>query len=138
MSDYSEHLISMAGGDGDADVLGEIEARATSAHPAPWKAWDRGIGYEIHTWLDEPLNAGHRETFNIADANFIAHARTDIPALLAMVREQRAVLERVEAVLTAIETHASLDSSPVEYRTVGGWVDVEDALTAALTATEAS
>ena len=27
MSDYTEHLISMAGGDGEADVLGEIEAR---------------------------------------------------------------------------------------------------------------
>jgi hypothetical protein len=33
------------------------------------------------------------------DAQFIAHARMDIPALLAMVRERDAALERVEEVL---------------------------------------
>jgi hypothetical protein len=32
-----------------------------------------------------------------SDAVFIAHARTDVPALLAMLREQKAKLERVEA-----------------------------------------
>jgi len=106
MSDYTEHLISMAGGDGDVLDLDAIQARA-----------------EINKYLGKTASQDEAK---------------DTLALLAMVREQRAVLERVEAVLTAIETHASLDSSPVEYRTVGGWVDVEDALTAALTATEAS
>jgi len=108
MSDYNERLISMAGGDGEADVLGEIEAR------------DKAVG---------PLS----KQPHLSESQ---EALLDRRALLAMVREQRAVIERVEAVLTAIETHASLDSSPVEYRTVGGWVDVEDALTAALIATE--
>ncbi|QCB97147.1 hypothetical protein E5206_09550 [Arthrobacter sp. PAMC25564] len=42
-------------------------------------------------------------------ASFIAHARTDIPALLAMVRDQQAALERVR------ELHVPVmeDGSPV-------------------------
>lgn len=83
------------------DQLAAIEARADAAYPAPWKAWDRGIGYEVHTIHDEPLNYQHRETFGKADAEFIANARTDVPALLAMVREQRA---RLDAVLALCDT----------------------------------
>lgn len=48
------------------------------------------------------------------------------------IQKLRTRLCKVAAVLTAIEVHASLDSSPVEYRTLGGWVDVEDALAVAL------
>jgi len=117
MSDYSEHLISMAGGDGEADVLGEIEARANAATPGPW-AWEGESGDswpqsdnslvtayvpDGREWPESILSGWGYDASGIsvekdADGEFIAHARTDIPALLAMVREQRAVIERVEAV----------------------------------------
>ena len=65
--------------------LAEIEARANAATPGPWEAWDRGIGFEVHV-NGEELNSEFRETFRQADAEFIAEARTDVPALLVEVR----------------------------------------------------
>jgi hypothetical protein len=65
MSDYTEHLISMAGGDGDtADQLAEIEARLTGDKD------DFGNGYADQTIRD-------REH------------------LLAIIRTQQAQIERV-------------------------------------------
>jgi hypothetical protein len=66
MSDYTEHLISMAGGDGDR--LAEIEARRADC-----------------------------QTYNFGMRNADKLAHEDVPYLLAMVREQRAAIERVEA-----------------------------------------
>jgi hypothetical protein len=62
MSDYNEHLISMAGGDGD--VVAEIAARIPQIHESE-----------------------------------MSRAEKDRAALLAMVREQRAVIERVEVLV---------------------------------------
>jgi len=73
---YDEHLISMAGGDGDAGVLGEIEARDKAVGP---------LSKQPH--LSESYEA-----------------LLDRRALIAMVREQRAVLELVEALAHAPST----------------------------------
>ena len=43
------------------------------------------------------------------DAQFIAHARTDVPALLAMVRERDAALERVRELAHAWESRGEHD-----------------------------
>lgn len=91
------------------EQLAAVEARAAAAFPGPWKAWDRGIGYEVHTHHDEPLNYHHRETFGKADAEFIANARTDVPALLALVREQQAALDAVEDLIGYLEACAADD-----------------------------
>jgi hypothetical protein len=64
-----------------AAVLGGIKSRLSQITPGQWKAWDRGIGYEVHSQHDEPLNTGHRETFTKADAVFIAAAPTDVARL---------------------------------------------------------
>ena len=65
MSDYSEHLISMAGGDGDE--LDAIQLRADRTH----KGWDLETNAQV-----------------IADRD----------TLLALVREQRGQIDRVEKV----------------------------------------
>jgi len=100
---YDEHLISMAGGDGD--VLDQIQRRADAATEGPWEAADSTKidedGAPIHCEVNVWSGAGDYistvpEGFD-GNAEFIAHARTDIPALLAMVREQRAVIERAKA-----------------------------------------
>jgi len=117
---YDEHLISMAGGDGELD-LDAIEARAQAASPGPW---GYGTGYsadggqqltakadkadflalslnddEAPLWVIDngdviPAATGDGPRAK-ANAAFIANARTDVPALLALVREQQDQLDRV-------------------------------------------
>jgi len=67
---YDEHLISMAGGDGDSTVdhLAAIDARRADC-----------------------------QTYNFGMRNADKLAHEDVPALLALVREQQAKLDRVGA-----------------------------------------
>lgn len=90
--------------------LDAIEARANRATPGPWDA----IGpYEVHVLAAcdcEPEGAcgdcedggfavcsfnEHMRERAFANFEFIAHARTDIPALIARVRELEAEVERM-------------------------------------------
>ena len=79
--------------------LDAIQARANAATPGPWGALHRDMGCSFRD--DEraglgldivgPLEATNRGQFaRGADAWFIARARTDIPALIAAVRERDA------------------------------------------------
>lgn len=76
----------------DLDV---IEARAEAATEGPW------VIESARIWSGEPHPAknellmfrGTREW--APDAEFIAHARTDVPALVARVCELEAVIERL-------------------------------------------
>ena len=75
--------------------LDAIEKRITAATPGPWTASHRNVGMTADQ--DESIGLGleigwPREAWTRgqfargADATFIAHSRTDIPALLAEVR----------------------------------------------------
>lgn len=61
-------------------LLAEIRERAERATPGPWesRAWEENRYYD-----EEEIN----------DCNFAAHARTDIPTLLAIVERQAEALE---------------------------------------------
>ena len=84
--------------------LSEIEARAKAATPGPWqyhRTWqdDRHRAmYVMHGYTgraskhDNPWIADLADDNN-EDAEFIAHAREDIPALLAEIRRLQAELE---------------------------------------------
>jgi hypothetical protein len=88
--------------------LDAIEARANAASPEPWEpgsaepghiserqrlVWPRyGTGAPLCR-LERP---GRREQDD-ADAEFIAHARTDVPALVERVRELEARMQRAAA-----------------------------------------
>lgn len=116
------------------EQLDAIQARADAATEGPWRTGDFG-----YPGQDEPSSIIiHRGPFNWrainegeyvaampawdsqegANAEFIANARTDVPALLALVREQAAAIERVRALA---DDYALIDA---------------DDLRAALTATE--
>ena len=77
------------------EELKEIDKRATEATPAPWRV-NQIAGYtvdQIHACSEgEPFSnqnyVATAEGPNYSkDAVFIAHARTDVPALLAHIRE---------------------------------------------------
>lgn len=101
------------------DELNVIVARADAATPGPWEVhetghgysdaedsdgvYSRGIGRRVAAARDstrrvrpehvESLNKGDDvELFDSNDADFIAHARADIPALVARVEELEADL----------------------------------------------
>jgi hypothetical protein len=81
-----------------------IEKRAAEATPGPWRA---GTHDKIRLWVPYPDGpagwASERclaimnEHFSFdADIQFIAHAREDVPALVAEVRRLRAELATLE------------------------------------------
>jgi hypothetical protein len=81
------------------DELAEIEAREKAATAkGVWHSDDTASG----DWCVATPSGRYRGITiaamidRKADADFIAHARTDIPRLLAEVRRLRAVLERIE------------------------------------------
>lgn len=117
--------------------LAEIEARVDAATPGPWHARDRGIGHELHhgaaddckqNWCED-VNGEHRETFRRGDAEFIAAARNDVPALLAEVRRLQAAAERVRELLA--EWSVTTPSGPFPDRAV---IDVDAEMLAPLKA----
>lgn len=87
----------------DASDLAAIQARADAATLGPWQwAWDDdaspplGQTYGVTDLGNHPVAVTSTSRDGHADADFIAHARTDIPALLAEVAELRAANERAE------------------------------------------
>ena len=80
----------------DLDLdLDAIEARAAAATEGPWSRDDEhslsvAICYTPHVWA-----LAHSGTE--ANAEFIAHARTDVPALVAALREARDEVEHLHA-----------------------------------------
>ena len=100
---YDEHLISMAGGDGETvDHLAAIEARAGHfpsllvAHSdagSPASVYEEADGLE--TICNIPGYYSPEAQNQIADA--IVDMQSDRDTLLALVREQQAKLDRVKA-----------------------------------------
>lgn len=81
------------------EELEAIEARANAATPGPWERWpddvDGGDGWALVSDADgEPVVGAHPCPLEQcadaeADYAFIAHARSDVPALIAEVRRLR-------------------------------------------------
>lgn len=77
--------------------LEQVRARAAAATPGPWEAWDTGdppAEDEARAWIVTPGSL-HLATLYAGDpsanATFAAHAREDIPALLAEVERLRSI-----------------------------------------------
>ncbi|MFJ3563248.1 hypothetical protein [Streptomyces diastaticus] len=78
------------------EYLAEIAARAEAATAGPWCAdgaeiyqGDEYVSYAF--WVGETCRADEADGGTV-DATFVAHARTDVPALLAEVERLRAEL----------------------------------------------
>jgi hypothetical protein len=77
--------------------LTDIETRANAATAGPWctDSWEIYQGTEYQPgaeWIGETCRAGEMDDSR-ADAEFVAAAREDVPALLAEVRRLRAELD---------------------------------------------
>lgn len=83
--------------------LKEIEARANAATRGPWRFNADQDFYEgpcVETLSGEYVaETAKDKDFGVKDVKFIAHSRTDIPALLAMIREQERLLGMSEEAL---------------------------------------
>jgi len=75
--------------------LAEIKARCEAATRAPWDVVEiHPKHYHVSAALDEPPVA--EVEYIIQDAEFVAHARSDVPALLAEVERLRGLIKAAE------------------------------------------
>ena len=85
------------------EIQAELRRLLEEATPRPWHAWDRGIGFEVHTEAEhnpircDPLNSGFRETFCGPDARIIVAAVNALPILLDAAAERDALAAKVHA-----------------------------------------
>lgn len=94
--------------------LNEIEARTAAATPGPWKLHAARDSCGDNIFSDSMPPRRIANTYGDVDspnAIFIAHARTDIPTLVAEVRRLRELTSQTADVLQAI-----LDSGYAENR----------------------
>lgn len=71
-----------------ASYLAEVRARMDAATPGPWTAHDDGLVWPER--MGDPVSG----STEMADAEFIAHAREDLPRLLAVLDRVRALADR--------------------------------------------
>lgn len=86
--------------------LREIEERVSKATPGPWRAVceataeETACGRDVYSltgpeWVEE----GDYSFFGEHDAQFIAHARDDVPWLLSLLREREEEIRRLRTLL---------------------------------------
>jgi hypothetical protein len=75
------------------ETLAEMEKRCSEATPGPWQSWVEG---RDHYAGDSFIRTDGEDIYlsgaTVADQDFIAHARQDVPRLIAEVRALRARL----------------------------------------------
>lgn len=106
--------------------LAEIEARASKATPGMWK-W-REYGYNF--WLSSNCGAvvysfGYDDgdsTVKVSDedAEFIAHAREDVPALIKRLRKAEALLEEAQGYISESTEHQTYIDDKIDRYFFGG------------------
>ena len=95
------------------DDLAAIEAREQAATAGPW-TWRVS---EDRRWVD--IESPHIDrvvatTHDDDTADFIAHARTDVPRLLAHVKAQAERIAELEALVSRSVAKSALDSQVAE------------------------
>ncbi|KQU49266.1 hypothetical protein ASG84_26305 [Rhodococcus sp. Leaf278] len=102
----------------NGEELAAIEARANAASAGPWQTFTSGVANGDHWYVWDnstgsiaqiSSNDGTNEESRQPDAEFIAHARDDIPTLLAAVRERDNAVARVRK---CINDYESLGTRP--------------------------
>lgn len=106
--------------------LATIEARANAATPGPWTCREYWFNHDGPPDAHVVVDGKPVEMFRYHDAEFIARAREDIPALVARIEElEREVEDRIKKV---DRDDAFVDGRILEAadRLVSGWDDDPD------------
>ena len=107
-----------------ADELVAIESRADAATHGPWRSatFDVEDGYALGAGIYQESIPLLLTTSGVAvaDAEFIAHARTDVPALIAALREAWADNDRIGAMVewqaeVIVDARDALTATRVEW-----------------------
>lgn len=111
------------------EELAAIEARLAAATEGPWIYRDIIGGYHNVTrnaWDVASCGAGDldpedgdRDEQAARNAEFIAHAREDVPALLAAVRERDNTIARIREVL---DDYDGLNAEPIPKLSTHTWM----------------
>lgn len=104
--------------------LAEIEARVAAADDGPWRvrgpqvdpSWKWAAGVESASLDPGEVDTTIAEVVDAPDAEFIAHARTDVPWLVEQVRELQAENERLQTALRRKENHRARARERVRQR----------------------
>lgn len=96
--------------------LSEVEARANAATPGPWgfvppRTEELAIKGEVHCDEGPIFVAAHYDIAKSADFEFAAHAREDIPKLIAEVRRLRGLILDAERSATSFGPNGDTASS---------------------------
>ena len=95
----------------DAEFLAVVEARCNAATPGPWELDhdDTFVGGPMRNgdwdWIvgaigdDEDYDESARGSNRANNCRFIATARSDVPRLLAMIRDRDACIAKLSAIL---------------------------------------
>ncbi|HSM93430.1 MAG TPA: hypothetical protein VLT47_11140 [Anaeromyxobacteraceae bacterium] len=126
-ADVRKRVAAAAGQRPPAVDVAAIEARCKAATPGPWIARPEDTESQGEAWHGEYRvffpDGEDTNVLYMSDAAFIAHARTDVPALLAEVASLRARLdtaerERDEARLNAL---AAIEETCITYERETRW-----------------
>ena len=121
----------------DEQTLAEIEARTLAATSGPWNTW-RGDNWGYPQWNSAPADKlwnvdqangtrwVARKVWDKTDAEFIAHARTDIPNLIAALRTAQSQLAQEREEVRVLEGVIRKTIDDVEFLTCVD--DVSDAV----------
>jgi hypothetical protein len=80
----------------------EMETRAAAAQPGPWKSWVEGRDFDGGSNFIQTGNGAERgediemSGATVADQDFMAAARQDLPRLITEVRRLRALLTQIK------------------------------------------
>jgi hypothetical protein len=100
------------------EELAEIEARANAATPGPWNDTSEGVASEKENYyICECYQNDPDDVIIDADRKFIAHARDDIPNLIAEIKRLRTGIKcAIEGdVRTMVDSNQARDVCIGEY-----------------------
>ena len=110
----------------DSKYLEEIKAREQAATKGPWK---NGIGYDEDTrkkWICGLLTTRGKFEQENANADFIAHSRTDIPALIEQhEQDQKQISTLKKALELAGNVLSEKDGNSMEVNSARYLIDSE-------------
>ena len=113
-----------------SDRLDQLEQRAEAATEGPWekrtvRGWEMVVSYSTDAMIQLVAEFRHEER-DLADAEFIADARTTVPALVAALRAVLDVCEGLE------EAHRANPEQAYEYGLEEAAHQVRNTIAAAL------